>query len=109
MNNDKKIRRSRNRLIAGVCAGIAEYFKINPWVIRGLFIILLLIPHIQFVTICIYVVLLAILPAPKGSFFENFRAHFGEQGRAASAEHKQRSTSTSNRRIIKDVREHDIH
>jgi len=30
----KKLTRSKNRMIAGVCAGIAEYFDIDPTVVR---------------------------------------------------------------------------
>ncbi|GAJ25892.1 hypothetical protein JCM15457_795 [Liquorilactobacillus sucicola DSM 21376 = JCM 15457] len=106
MDKNKKMRRSRNRLIAGVCAGIAEYFKINPWIIRGLFIILLLIPHIQFLAVCIYVVLVAIMPGPKDSFFSNFRASFGETRDSDISKSKRAS---GNRRIIKDAHERDIH
>ncbi len=31
-----KLYRSRNRIIAGVCAGIAEYLNIDPTVVRVL-------------------------------------------------------------------------
>ncbi len=35
MNNEKKLYRSnRNRMICGVCAGLAEYFHIDPTVVR---------------------------------------------------------------------------
>ncbi|WP_311407945.1 PspC domain-containing protein [Liquorilactobacillus uvarum] len=108
MNKNKKIRRSRDRLIAGVCAGLAEYFKINPWVIRGLFIILLIIPHIQFLAFCIYVVLIGIMPAPKDSFFSNFNTLFGK-GKGEEDDMHKNNRSASGRRIIKDVHERDIH
>lgn len=39
----KKLYRSRtDKKIAGVCAGIAEYFDIDPTVVRIIFVILLL-------------------------------------------------------------------
>lgn len=39
MANIKRLYRSRNeRIIAGVCGGIAEYFKIDPLIIRLLFV-----------------------------------------------------------------------
>ncbi len=39
----KKLYRSRtNRKIAGVCAGLAEYIKIDPTIIRVVFFILLI-------------------------------------------------------------------
>jgi len=37
----KKLLRSKNRMIAGVCAGIAEYFDIDPTVIRLVWVILI--------------------------------------------------------------------
>jgi phage shock protein PspC (stress-responsive transcriptional regulator) len=37
---NKTLYRSRkNRIIAGVCGGIGEYFGVDPWLIRILFII----------------------------------------------------------------------
>ena len=34
MVNSQKLYRSRNRIIAGVCSGIAEYFGIDPTIVR---------------------------------------------------------------------------
>ncbi|HAF62444.1 MAG TPA: PspC domain-containing protein [Anaerolineaceae bacterium] len=37
----KKLYRSRNnRMIAGVCAGLADYFEIDPTIVRIIFVIL---------------------------------------------------------------------
>ncbi len=39
----KRLYRSRKeKVIAGVCGGLAEYFKVDPVIIRVLFVILLL-------------------------------------------------------------------
>lgn len=39
----KRLTRSRtNRKIAGVCGGLAEYFDVDPTVIRVVFVLLLL-------------------------------------------------------------------
>jgi phage shock protein PspC (stress-responsive transcriptional regulator) len=35
--NNKLYRDSSNRIIAGVCSGVAEYFKIDPIIVRVLF------------------------------------------------------------------------
>ena len=35
-----RLERSDNRALAGVCAGIAEFFGWNPWAIRALFMLL---------------------------------------------------------------------
>lgn len=39
-NNIKRLYRSRdNRMIAGVCAGLAEYVDIDPTIVRLLFVV----------------------------------------------------------------------
>lgn len=41
--NTKRLTRSRtNRVLAGVCGGLGEYFNVDPLVFRFLFIVLLL-------------------------------------------------------------------
>jgi phage shock protein C len=57
----KKLYRSKtNRMIAGVCGGIAEYFNVDPTLIRIIAIILLLPGGLPgFIP---YVILWAILP-----------------------------------------------
>lgn len=37
--NRKKLYRSRNKLIGGVCAGIGEYYEIDPTIVRILWVI----------------------------------------------------------------------
>jgi len=44
MNHIKKLYRSRkNRIIAGVCGGLAEYFKVDTTIVRVIFVATLLI------------------------------------------------------------------
>lgn len=31
----KKLKRSRNKMLAGVCAGIAEYYDLDPTLVRA--------------------------------------------------------------------------
>ena len=38
--DQKKLTKSSNRMLCGVCAGLAEYFGINPTVVRLLWVIL---------------------------------------------------------------------
>jgi len=41
MNNEKKLTRSLNdRMLAGVCAGLADYLGMDPTVIRLIFVLL---------------------------------------------------------------------
>ena len=37
---DKKLMRSNNKMVAGVCAGIAEYFDIDPTIVRAAYALL---------------------------------------------------------------------
>lgn len=37
MNTVKRLTRSRNKVIAGVCGGIANYFDIDPTIVRVLY------------------------------------------------------------------------
>jgi phage shock protein PspC (stress-responsive transcriptional regulator) len=52
--------RPRNRVIAGVCAGLARRFGMNPNTVRLLFVISCILPGPQFV---IYLVLWVLMPA----------------------------------------------
>ena len=57
----KRFKRDKqNKIIAGVCSGIANYFDIDPVLIRVLFIVGLLIP-ISALTL-IYIILWIITP-----------------------------------------------
>ena len=52
-------RPQHGKVIAGVCAGLAERFGWNPWVVRLAFLLSCLLPGPQFV---IYIVLWIIMP-----------------------------------------------
>ena len=42
-NTSKKLYRSRsNRMLAGICAGIANYFNVDPTIVRLVFVIMAL-------------------------------------------------------------------
>jgi len=62
-------RSSSNKMIAGVCAGLAEYFNINPVIVRVVFIILLL-PG-GFPGFIPYILLWAIVPYKPAANREN--------------------------------------
>jgi len=56
----KKLYRSRsNRYIAGVCAGIAEYFDVDPTMVRLLTLLSVLIPGPQFI---VYIIAWIVIP-----------------------------------------------
>ena len=50
----------QGRIIAGVCAGLARRFGVDPNVVRLLFILSVLLPGPQFV---VYIVLWIVMPA----------------------------------------------
>lgn len=37
---DKRLTKSANKMLCGVCAGIAEYFNLDPTIIRLLWVVL---------------------------------------------------------------------
>lgn len=42
METPKKLYRSKNKWIAGVCGGIAEYFNVDPLIVRIIWLVLAL-------------------------------------------------------------------
>lgn len=58
----KKLTRSNERLIGGVCAGLAEYIDIDPTVFRAIYAILTVFTC--FSGVIIYIILWLIMP-PK--------------------------------------------
>lgn len=61
MQPGKKLYRSRsNRVIAGVCAGLADYFAIDPTIVRLIFVAGALIGMGSFVLI--YIIMFIVVP-----------------------------------------------
>lgn len=45
MSTQKRLFRSRsNRIIAGICGGLGEYFNIDPTIVRVIFVVVSLLP-----------------------------------------------------------------
>ena len=57
----KKLYRSPNRIIAGVCGGIAEYFDVDPTLIRVIYMILSLFSA-AFPGFLLYIILMIMIP-----------------------------------------------
>jgi phage shock protein C len=57
----KKLYRSSNRVMAGVCGGIAEYFDIDPTLIRVVYVILSLF-SVAFPGVLLYIILMILIP-----------------------------------------------
>jgi phage shock protein C len=63
MTNGPRLTRSRNKMIAGVCAGIAEYFGWDVTLFRVAFVIASIV-SVAFPGILVYVVLWVVMPPP---------------------------------------------
>lgn len=58
MENKKLYRSSSNSMIAGVCGGIAEYFNIDPTLVRLLFVLAIF----SGISILVYIIAAVIIP-----------------------------------------------
>lgn len=61
MNMEKKLTKSTNKSLCGVCAGIAEYFNIDPTLVRVGYVALSLFSA-AFPGLLLYVILALIMP-----------------------------------------------
>jgi phage shock protein C len=57
------MKRSRNKIIAGVCGGLAEWLKWDPTVVRVGYVLLSVLSA-AFPGIIIYIILWAVMPGP---------------------------------------------
>lgn len=68
---EKRLYRSRvNRVVAGICGGIAEYFRIDPVIIRIATVLLTLITGGT--GILVYIIAIFIIPDEKNEFGQDF-------------------------------------
>jgi phage shock protein PspC (stress-responsive transcriptional regulator) len=63
MPGGRRLTRSHDRMIAGVCAGIAEYFGWDVTLFRVVFVLVSIL-SVAFPGILVYVVLWLLMPAP---------------------------------------------
>lgn len=61
MNMEKKLTKSTNKSLCGVCAGIAEYFNIDPTLVRVGYVALSIFSA-AFPGLLLYVILALIMP-----------------------------------------------
>ena len=59
---EKKLTRSSNKILAGVCGGIAEYLEVDPTLIRVIYAILAVFTT-GFPGLLLYLILMLIMPA----------------------------------------------
>lgn len=63
MNEPKKLYRSKSRMLGGVCAGLAEYFNIDPTLSRVIAVFLFFLPITP--AILCYIVAWMIIPEKR--------------------------------------------
>jgi phage shock protein C len=63
MTDGRRLTRSRNKMIAGVCAGIAEYFGWEVTLFRVVFVVVSIL-SVAFPGILVYIVLWIVMPRP---------------------------------------------
>ncbi len=70
MKAEKKLRRPRTgRMLAGVCAGIANYFALDPTVIRVVYTLATVFT--AFSGVIIYFLLMLIIPEEENRYFQD--------------------------------------
>lgn len=57
----KKLTRSNNKIVAGVCGGLAEYFSVDPTLIRVIYAVLSFFSA-AFPGLILYIILLVLMP-----------------------------------------------
>ena len=62
----RKLRRSRNRIFAGVCAGIAEWLGWDVTVVRVLYVIVSILSA-AFPGTIVYIILWIVMPGPDST------------------------------------------
>ena len=63
MASNRRLTRSRDKMIAGVCAGIAEYFGWEVTLFRVVYVIVSIL-SVAFPGILVYLVLWVVMPRP---------------------------------------------
>lgn len=63
----KRLYRSPNRIVAGVCGGIAEYFELDPTLIRVVYVTLSLF-SVAFPGLLLYIILMILIPNYDNNF-----------------------------------------
>ena len=60
---DKKLVRSANKKIAGVCGGLAEYFGMDASIVRIIWLLATIFT--AFAGVLIYIIMMLVMPAQK--------------------------------------------
>ena len=61
MSKERKLRRSKDKMFAGVCGGLGEYFSLDPTLVR-IGYALLIIFSAGFPGLLVYLILMLVMP-----------------------------------------------
>lgn len=78
MKNKKLYRSTNNKMISGVCAGIADFFGIDPTIVRVIYALISLFTT-GFPGIIIYIILAIIIPEDNGMIDTDATNHDGDE------------------------------
>ncbi len=59
----RKLTRSRDKKIAGVCGGLAEYFHLDPTIVRVAYVLVSILSA-AFPGVLAYIILMFVMPPP---------------------------------------------
>ncbi len=66
-NPERRLTRSsRHKMIAGVCGGLAEYFGLDPTVVRVAYVLISVV-SVAFPGILAYIILMFVMPPPDAA------------------------------------------
>ena len=63
----KLYRNTKNKMIAGVCAGVADYFNIDPTIVRILWV---LVGLMAFAGVILYIICMFIIPEKPDNYID---------------------------------------
>ena len=96
MNNNRKLERNpMNKVLGGVCSGLADYFNLDVALVRLLFVIALLFASFGF---WLYILLWIFIPERKTNF--DFVQQPADDGQQSSDENNKRLTSMVSGAIV---------
>ncbi|MCE1187695.1 MAG: PspC domain-containing protein [Ignavibacteria bacterium] len=64
MDGVRKLRKSKDKKIAGVLGGLAEYLGVDPTIVRLVYVLLSLL-SVGFPGLLIYIIMWVVLPPPE--------------------------------------------
>ncbi len=98
----KRIYRSKNdKIIAGICGGLAKYFEVDPAIVRIIFILLFFFKGIGFL---VYLIMWIVVPYDPNEV-RIFHAHAGKTGYAKTSQDNIKNEEVEEAQIIDEIDE----